>query len=104
MLMEQNTLYYLLIALVALSTILPIATSYINRKRQQRELEEQLEKRQVYLAGLISGDEVILFSGMHGKIISVADHLVELQIAQEVIVYVEKESIMGKAKELLFTK
>ncbi len=41
--MEQQTLYYVLIILVALSTILPVLTSYVNRKRQQKALEEQLE-------------------------------------------------------------
>ncbi|HEL2459801.1 preprotein translocase subunit YajC [Streptococcus suis] len=102
--MDQQTLYYALIILVALSTILPVLTSYVNRKRQQKALEEQLENRQRYLSTLQAGDEVILFSGLHGKIIKLTDSLVELQIAKGIIVYVEKESIMGKAKELLFTK
>ncbi|MFX3774581.1 preprotein translocase subunit YajC, partial [Streptococcus suis] len=74
--MDQQTLYYALIILVALSTILPVLTSYVNRKRQQKALEEQLEKRQRYLSTLQAGDEVILFSGLHGKIIKLTDRLV----------------------------
>ncbi len=65
--MEQQTLYYVLIILVALSTILPVLTSYVNRKRQQKALEEQLEKRQRYLSTLQAGDEVILSLGCMGK-------------------------------------
>ncbi len=95
--MDQQTLYYVLIILVALSTILPVLTSYVNRKRQQKALEEQLEKRQRYLSTLQAGDEVILFSGLHGKIIKLTDSLVELQIAEGVL-FTLKKSIMGKAK------
>ncbi|MGT2742142.1 preprotein translocase subunit YajC [Streptococcus plurextorum] len=102
--MEQKTLYYVILILVALSTLLPLITPYVNRKRQQRVFQEQLEKRQRYLATLQTGDEVILFSGLYGRIIRIKDSLVELQIAEGVTVYVEKESIMGKAKELLFAK
>ncbi|EHE11097.1 preprotein translocase, YajC subunit [Streptococcus pneumoniae GA17328] len=61
-----------------------------------------MEQRQEYLASLTSGDEVLLLSGIHGKIISIKDDLVSLQIAKGVVIYVEKESVMGKTKELLF--
>ncbi|MDQ8819232.1 preprotein translocase subunit YajC, partial [Streptococcus ruminantium] len=37
------------------------------------------------------GDEIILLSGLHGKIIKLTGSLVELQIAENVHVYVEKE-------------
>lgn len=102
--MEEKTLYIILIVLVALTSILPTITTFVNRRRQQKELAEQFEKRQRYLEAIQAGDEVILFSGLHGKIKAIKDNVVELQIAQDVHVYVEKESIMGKAKELLFKK
>ena len=51
------------------------------------------------IASLTAGDEVLLLSGIHGKIISIQDELVTLQIAKNVTIYVEKESIMGKTKE-----
>ena len=60
-----------------------------------------MEQRQEYLASLTSDDEVLL-SGIHGKIISIKDDLISLQIAKGVVIYVEKESVMGKTKELLF--
>ena len=58
-----------------------------------------MEQRKTYLASLKAGDEVLLLSGIHGKIISIQDELVTLQIAKNVTIYVEKESIMGKTKE-----
>lgn len=102
--MEEKTLYIILIVLVALTSILPTITTFVNRRRQQKELAEQFEKRQRYLEAIQAGDEVVLFSGFHGKIKAIKDNVVELQIAQDVHVYVEQESIMGKAKELLFKK
>lgn len=102
--MEEKTLYIILIVLVALTSILPTITTFVNRRRQQKELAEQFEKRQRYLEAIQAGDEVVLFSGFHGKIKAIKNNVVELQIAQDVHVYVEKESIMGKAKELLFKK
>lgn len=62
-----------------------------------------MEQRQEYLASLTSGDEVLLLSGIHGKIISIKDDLVSLQIAKGVVIYVEKESVSGKTKELLLS-
>ncbi|MFX3937455.1 preprotein translocase subunit YajC, partial [Streptococcus suis] len=70
----------------------------------QKALEEQLEKRQRYLSTLQAGDEGILFSGLHGKIIKITDSLVELQIAEGVLVYFEKESIIVKYKQKIFKK
>lgn len=57
-----------------------------------------MEQRQEYLASLTSGDEVLLLSGIHGKIISIQDDLVSLQIAKGVVIYVEKESVMERQK------
>ncbi|HHA8091970.1 TPA: preprotein translocase subunit YajC [Streptococcus pneumoniae] len=65
-------------------------------------LRKQMEQRKEYLASLTSGDEVLLLSGIHGKIISIKDDLVSLQIAKGVVIYVKKESVMRKTKELLF--
>lgn len=77
----------------------PIILSSISHFRQQKMLQEQMEQRKTYLASLKAGDEVLLLSGIHGKIISIQDELVTLQIAKNVTIYVEKESIMGKTKE-----
>ena len=94
----DTTLFYGIVIVLAVS---PLLLSSFQSIRQQKLLHKQMEQRQEYLASLKSGDEVLL-SGIHGKIISIKDDLVSLQIAKGVVIYVEKESVMGKTKELLF--
>lgn len=94
----DTTLFYGIVIVLAVS---PLLLSSFQSIRQQKLLHKQMEQRQEYLASLKSGDEVLLLSGIHGKIISIKDDVVSLQIAKGVI-YVEKESVMGKTKELLF--
>ncbi|CTP19032.1 preprotein translocase, YajC subunit [Streptococcus pneumoniae] len=95
----DTTLFYGIVIVLAVS---PLLLSSFHSIRQQKLLRKQMEQRQEYLASLTSGDEVLLLSGIHGKIISIQDDLVSLQIAKGVVIYVEKESVMGKTKELLF--
>ena len=95
----DTTLFYGIVIVLAVS---PLLLSSFHSIRQQKLLRKQMEQRQEYLASLTSGDEVLLLSGIHGKIISIQDDLGSLQIAKGVAIYVEKESVMGKTKELLF--
>ena len=95
----DTTLFYGIVIVLAVS---PLLLSSFHSIRQQKLLRKQMEQRKEYLASLTSGDEVLLSSGIHGKIISIKDDLVSLQIAKGVVIYVEKESVMGKIKELLF--
>ncbi|VQX33953.1 preprotein translocase subunit YajC [Streptococcus pneumoniae] len=95
----DTTLFYGIVIVLAVS---PLLLSSFHSIRQQKLLRKQMEQRKEYLASLTSGDEVLLLSGIHGKIISIKDGLVSLQIAKGVVIYVEKESVMGKTKELLF--
>lgn len=95
----DTTLFYGIVIVLAVS---PLLLSSFHSIRQQKLLRKQMEQRQEYLASLTSGDEVLLLSGIHGKIISIQDDLVSLQIAKGVVICVEKESVMGKTKELLF--
>ena len=95
----DTTLFYGIVIVLAVSP--PLLSSF-HSIRQQKLLRKQMEQRKEYLASLTSGDEVLLLSGIHGKIISIKDDLVSLQIAKGVVIYVEKESVMGKTKELLF--
>lgn len=94
----DTTLFYGIVIVLAVS---PLLLSSFHSIRQQKLLRKQMEQRQEYLASLTSDDEVLL-SGIHGKIISIKDDLISLQIAKGVVIYVEKESVMGKTKELLF--
>ncbi|HEW8965325.1 TPA: preprotein translocase subunit YajC [Streptococcus pneumoniae] len=96
----DTTLFYGIVIVLAVS---PLLLSSFHSIRQQKLLRKQMEQRQEYLASLTSGDEVLLLSGIHGKIISIQDDLVSLQIAKGVVIYVEKESVMGKTKELLLS-
>ncbi|HGQ2434443.1 TPA: preprotein translocase subunit YajC [Streptococcus pneumoniae] len=95
----DTILFYGIVIVLAVS---PLLLSSFHSIRQQKLLRKQMEQRQEYLASLTSGDEVLLLSGIHGKIISIKDDLISLQIAKGVVIYVEKESVMGKTKELLF--
>lgn len=95
----DTTLFYGIVIVLAVS---PLLLSSFHSIRQQKLLRKQMEQRKEYLASLTSGDEVLLLSGIHGKIISIKEGLVSLQIAKGVVIYVEKESVMGKTKELLF--
>ena len=94
----DTTLFYGIVIVLAVS---PLLLSSFHSIRQQKLLRKQMEQRQENLASLTSDDEVLL-SGIHGKIISIKDDLISLQIAKGVVIYVEKESVMGKTKELLF--
>lgn len=84
----DTTLFYGIVIVLAVS---PLLLSSFHSIRQQKLLRKQMEQRQEYLASLTSGDEVLLLSGIHGKIISIQDDLVSLQIAKGVVIYVEKE-------------
>lgn len=95
----DTTLFYGIVIVLAVS---PLLLSSFQSIRQQKLLHKQMEQRKEYLDSLKSGDEVLLLSGIHGKIISIKDELISLQIAKGVAIYVEKESVMGKTKELLF--
>lgn len=95
----NTTLFYGIVIVLAVS---PLLLSSFQSIRQQKLLHKQMEQRKEYLDSLKSGDEVLLLSGVHGKIISIKDELISLQIAKGVAIYVEKESVMGKTKELLF--
>ena len=95
----DTTLFYGIVIVLAVS---PLLLSSFHSIRQQKLLRKQMEQRQEYLASLTSDDEVLLLSGIHGKIISIKDDLISLQIAKGVVIYVEKERVMGKTKELLF--
>lgn len=95
----DTTLFYGIVIVLAVS---PLLLSSFQSIRQQKLLHKQMEQREEYLASLTSDDEVLLLSGIYGKIISIKGELISLQIAKGVVIYVEKESVMGKTKELLF--
>ena len=71
---------------------------YVFAIRPQRK--QQLE-HQNYLAGLKKGDEVVLSSGLIGKIFAVEDKTAVVEIAQNTRVKVLKQAISGSAARAL---
>ena len=100
--MNTQTLTIIVLIVIAITSVIPSLLQAMGARRNQKEMQEQMKKREEYIANLKKGDEVILLDGIHGKIVSINGTLVELKISQNTIVYVEKESIMGKSRELLF--
>ena len=100
--MNTQTLTIIVLIVIAITSVIPSFLQMMGVRRNQKEMQEQMKKREEYLDNLKKGDEVILLDGIHGKIVYIKGTLVELKISQNTIVYVEKESIMGKSRELLF--
>jgi preprotein translocase subunit YajC len=60
-----------------------------------RPQSKQVKEHRALLAGLKKGDDVITQSGLYGKIYSITDKTVMLEIANNVRVRVLKSSIQG---------
>ena len=60
-----------------------------------RPQSKQVKEHRALLAGLKKGDDVLTQSGLYGKIYSIADKTVILEIANNVRVRVLKSSIQG---------
>lgn len=93
---------YLVVGLTVVFLVLSVLVNYVNRATKRKLMRTQLEERRNYLAGLQVGDEVILTSGFHGKIMAITDNRLTLKIAESVTVCVEKEAVLGKTEIQLF--
>lgn len=94
----MNYWIYVCIIIACLPTLIQIILQNLNKKK----IQKQHLQREEYLKSLKADDEILTLSGVHGKIVSIKGELVELMIAKNVVIYIERESIMGKTKELLF--
>jgi len=70
--------------------IVILVLMWILMMRPQRKKEKEEQK---FRSGLKKGDRVIFSGGIYGKVHSVADHTVEVEISGGVIVTVEKNMI-----------
>src|SRR5262245_8617979 len=61
-----------------------------------RPQQKQLREHRSMLASLVKGDEVVTQGGLFGKIHSITDRVVTLEIATGVKVRILKTSIQGK--------
>ncbi len=57
----------------------------MKRSKEQRQVMSNLEK----------GDEVVTTSGVYGKIVSVESNSVEIEIADKVVVKMQKQAVMN---------
>lgn len=95
----DTTLFYGIVIVLAVS---PLLLSSFHSIRQQKLLRKQMEQRQEYLASLTSGDEVLLLSGIHGKIISIQDDLVSFADCKRCGHLCRKGKCNGKDKRTAF--
>jgi preprotein translocase subunit YajC len=61
-----------------------------------RPQQKQEQAKKAMRAGLVKGDEVVTQSGMIGKIFSITDRIVTLEVASGVKVRMLKDAIQGK--------
>ena len=55
-------------------------------QRRRKELQDQV-------AGLKRNDQVVLASGLHGRILTIGDKVVSMEIAPKVVVEVDRDAI-----------
>jgi preprotein translocase subunit YajC len=60
-----------------------------------RPQQKQQKKHQALLAGLKKGDEVILSSGIMGKVFAVEDRIVVIEVADKIKFKVLKQAVSG---------
>lgn len=60
-----------------------------------RPQQKQQKKHQALLAGLKRGDEVILSSGIMGKVFAVEDRIVIIEIGDKIRLKVLKQAVQG---------
>lgn len=60
-----------------------------------RPQQKQAKKHQVLLAGLKKGDEVILSSGIMGRVFAVEDRVVVIEIGDKIKFKVLKQAVQG---------
>ena len=61
-----------------------------------RKKQKEFEK---LMSGLKHGDRVVTSSGIHGVVTGIADKIIKLRIANNVVVDVDKSAIAGLAPE-----
>lgn len=59
---------------------------------QSRKAKKQAE----FLSKLTKGDQVVTQSGIYGKIVGIADKVITLEIAQNVKIRVDRQTIAGR--------
>jgi preprotein translocase subunit YajC len=58
-------------------------------------MRKKQKKQNEMLQGLKAGDKVVTNGGIHGVIVGVSDHIVQLRIADQVKIDVSKSAVVG---------
>lgn len=85
------------IVLFILLIILYIVVLPLAKKKYQ---QKQLVDMQAFLNELSIGDQVMLNSGIIGKISRIEEHVVHLSIAKDTVIRVDKHSLIGRYNEV----
>lgn len=85
------------IVLFILLIILYIVVLPLAKKKYQ---QKQLVDMQAFLNELSIGDQVMLNSGIIGKISQIEEHIVHLSIAKDTVIRVDKHSLIGRYNEV----
>ena len=62
-----------------------------------RPQQKERATREALLSAITKGDEVITNGGIHGKVVSVDDAIVKIEIANKTTVTVDKDAIQRRA-------
>lgn len=79
--------------LILLGGMIVIFYFFMIRPQMQRQ-----KKEKQFRESLKKGDQVVTIGGMYGKIHKLYDNQIQLEIAQDTIVKVERASVRGYAK------
>lgn len=81
----------LIILAILYMAVLPLAKKHY-QKKQLAELDN-------FINDLTVGDQVILNSGIVGKIARVEDYLFHINISKDTVVRIDKHSVLGRFEE-----
>lgn len=92
----MNKVMWILIILLG---IYPVVVFLISPILNKKRMEKSEEKRDKNLSSLKVNDRVVTISGIYGTIKGMNKNVINLEIAKDVIVKIDKASILGSLKE-----
>lgn len=85
--------------LIVLLAAYPVVVFMIMPLLNKKKLAKQEEEREKILSSLKINDKVITISGIYGRIKKIDENIVKLEIAKDIIIEIDKASIIGALKE-----
>lgn len=93
----KNTLMWLLVAVMTAYSIYGLFIIPILR---QKKIQADKAKIEEFQNNLKKSDTVLTISGMYGTIVAINENIISLEIAQKVIVKMDKSAIVGVTKKI----